>query len=238
MRPLLAVRHQPSAHLGVIPETLAAEGVPYTYLDAWTAGEWPDPRDYSGLVVLGGEMNTDQWDDHPWLERVRHCVEEALDAGLPMLGICLGAQTLARALDADVYPAPVREVGFCDIAATPSALDDPVARPFDGRRVFQWHEDAFELPRGATLLFTGIDVVNQAFKLGRAYGVQFHFEVDERVIADWCDETDPDALAHVWGTSKADLLAQARRFLPAQRAAAAHATRAWTRLLSRDGRGG
>ncbi|MFN2488672.1 MAG: type 1 glutamine amidotransferase [Actinomycetota bacterium] len=232
MKPLLAVRHQASAHLGVTADALRAEGVAYRYLDAWCADEWPDPRAFSGLVVLGGEMNTDQYGDYPWLEQVRHLVEEAVDADMPVLGICLGAQTLARALGAQVRPATVKEVGFRDIAPTPAARADPVVASFaHGIKVFQWHEDAIELPDDATLLFSSTDIANQAFRAGKAYGVQFHFEVDEGVIADWCDESDPKALRDDWGVTKEGLLEEARRHLPAQRASARETVRAFARLL-------
>lgn len=233
MKPLLAVRHQASAHLGVIADMLRAERVPYRHLDAWRAGEWPDPRELSGLIVLGGEMNTDQYDDYPWLEQVRRLVEEAVDADMPMLGICLGAQTLARALGAEVRRAAVKEVGFRDVTPTSHGRDDPVVAPFaDGVKVFQWHEDAFELPHDATLLFSSTDIANQAFRAGKAYGVQFHFEVDEGVIADWCDESDPEALRDDWGVTKEGLLEEARRHLPAQRASAKETVRAFARLLA------
>ena len=229
------MRHQTSAGLGVLEGVLRAEGVEYRYLDAWLADEWPDPRLYAGVLVLGGEMGIADVDAYAWLREVRRLVEDAVDAGAPLLGICLGAQTLASVLGADVGRAAVREVGFSEVTATAAGRGDPVVRPFaNGTRVFQWHEDAFELPTGATLLYSGNRVANQAFRYGRCYGVQFHFEVDERIIAAWCDESDPDILATVWGTSKSELMTQAKTYLAAQRAAAVEATRAFVALAAGD----
>jgi GMP synthase (glutamine-hydrolysing) len=215
-------------------ETLRAEGILHTYLDAWEADTWPDVRTFAGVVVLGGEMSADQFGEHPWLERVRGLVEDALAHDVPLLGICLGAQTLARALGAEVRRSPVKEVGFCRVEATREGRADPVTAPFaHDIRLFQWHEDAFELPKEATLLYRGAAIAHQAFRAGSAYGVQFHFEVDETVIAEWCDETGPAVLREEWGVTKESLLEDAHGHLPAQKQAAAEATRAFLRLLRR-----
>jgi GMP synthase (glutamine-hydrolysing) len=216
----------------VAGDALAADGVPFVYLDAWHDPDPPDLRGHSGVAVLGGEMNVDELERYPWLRVVRAVTESALDAGIPYLGICLGAQTLARVCGARVAPSPVREVGFVALTPTPEGRADPVAAPFAATPVFQWHEDAFELPTGATALFTGADIAHQAFRVGdNAYAVQFHFEVSEEMLAAWCDSSDPGELARAWGVTKAGLLEQARPHLPGQQAAAGAAMRAFAALL-------
>lgn len=178
-----------------------------------------DPGDISGLIILGGEMNVDQIDSHPHLGPLREVVAKAIDSQVPVLGICLGAQILARAAGGEVRPS-VREIGFLRVQATAAGLDDPVLAPFaPAADVFQWHEDGCRLPRGAELLFSSDEVPIQAFRLNeRAYGVQFHFEVTEREIDLWCDET-PD-LESKWGVTKHELLQTAREGLAAQKSAA------------------
>jgi GMP synthase (glutamine-hydrolysing) len=215
---LYTIRHQPSAPLGIAEEVIAQHRIRHAYIDAWRDRKWPEVSQIAGLIVLGGGMNVDEVDDYPFLQRSRDLIVEALERQIPVLGICLGAQMLARALEAEVKPSPVREIGFYKLMPTPAAKRDAVASAFvDVDRLFQWHEDAFDFPEGAELLFSGVEVPNQAFRYGEnAYGIQFHFEVRKQEIAAWCDETDPSELAEVWQASKQELLEQARRFLPAQ----------------------
>lgn len=235
MLPVLCVRHQPNAGLGMLAEVLERDGVDVAYLDAWRATGWPSPAGYSGVVVLGGDMNVDQLDDHPWMRNVRVLVEQALGERTPLLGICLGAQTMARALGAGVVPSAAPEVGFRPLAVTSEGRDDPVLGAFeDGIRVFQWHEDSFELPQEATLLHRGLGDGNQSFRVGdNAYGTQFHFEVTEEVISGWCRATDPEDLESYWNVTADGLLDAARRFLPVQQAAARRAVRGFASLLRR-----
>lgn len=232
MKPLICVRHQTSAPLGIIEDVLARQEIPWTYLDTWIDSPLPDPSDIGGLVILGGEMNVDLIDVHPYLGDLRDLTRAMVDRGQPVLGVCLGAQVLARALGAPVRRMPVREIGFHEVEATEAGRSDPVLVPFSpSARVFQFHEDTCDLPQGAELLFRGRTSEVQAFRIGeRAYGVQFHFEVTIREIAAWCDET-PD-LEDAWGVTKEELLAQADEYLEAQGAAGREAVR---RFLSLTG---
>ncbi len=220
MKPIVVIRHQPSAPLGIAATALDEAGVAWRYLDAWKAAEWPGLDDVSGLIALGGAMNADQTEDYPFLQRVRSVLEGAVEGDVPVLGICLGGQLLARVLGAEVEPMPVKKVGFLRVEATAEGREDPVMSAFaPSMRVFEFHEDAFGLPPGAELLFVGEEAPNQAFRFGRvAYGVQFHFEATERLIAEWCD-LNPD-LEEAWGVTKQGLLKEARALLPAQKAAA------------------
>jgi GMP synthase-like glutamine amidotransferase len=144
-------------------------------------------------------------------------MRHAVDAGLPVLGICLGAQLLARALDARVYRAPVRELGFKPVRITDAGQKDALISAFQtGDRVFQWHEDTFELPAGAELLATGDDIPVQAFRMGpSAWGVQFHFEVDAAGVNAWLRAAEP-SLERVWKRSGEDVRDELRTYLEAQ----------------------
>jgi GMP synthase (glutamine-hydrolysing) len=231
MPPVVCIRNQPSAPLGIIEDILRERDIPYLYCDAWSRDAWPGPEDISALIVLGGEMNVDALDRHPFLRHARTLVRAAVDAGRPMLGVCLGAQILTRAMGAEVRPAPRREIGFLPIKATPAGMDDPVLAPFAPEmKVFQFHEDTCELPQRAELLMKGEDVPVQAFRIGRtAYGVQFHLEVTPEIIAAWCDEV-PD-LEDSWGRSKQAVLAEAKTHLREQQAASHEAIDAFLNLL-------
>jgi GMP synthase-like glutamine amidotransferase len=217
--------------LGIVEEAIRETELPWRYADAWSSDPLPEVSDVSGLIVLGGEMNVDDLAVYPFLQSVRTLVGAAVDAEVPMLGICLGAQLLTRALGAEVRPAPVRELGFVSVKATSSGMDDPVLSAFaPNANVFQFHEDECELAAGAELLFEGAEVQVQAFRAGtNAYGVQFHFEVTPEIVETWCDE-EPD-LAQGWGKSKATVMSEAAENLATQQATGRAAARAFLELV-------
>jgi GMP synthase (glutamine-hydrolysing) len=228
VKPLICVRHAPNIPLGIISDVLSVERVTWRHHDCWTDETLPDVEDIAGMIVLGGKMKVDELDEYPYLGTLRDFTREAIEAELPVLGVCLGAQIMTRALGAKVIQLPVKEIGFLEVRAT--ARDD-VMEPFaPSMPVLQFHEDACELPDGAELLYESDLSGVQAFKVGdRAYATQFHFEVTEREIESWCDET-PD-LESVWGVTKDDLLLEAKHHLDRQQSAGREATRRFLSLL-------
>lgn len=217
MKPVLGIRNDRDDTLGLTPAVLAAAGVPLMRLDAFEADvRWPALEEIGGLIVFGGEMNVDEIDRHPYLLSQRDLVRRAVDAGLPVLGICLGAQMLARAFDGRVYRAPVRELGFKPVRVTEMGQRDALLSAFEsGDRVFQWHEDTFDLPAGAELLAAGDEVPTQAFRLGRnAWGVQFHFEVDAEGVEAWLRVAEP-TLMRVWKRTAEEVRDELRIYLGA-----------------------
>ncbi|SDD69769.1 type 1 glutamine amidotransferase [Aquimonas voraii] len=147
----------------------------------------PRVQGYDGLIVLGGAMNVADQGQRPHLRTELQCIESALRHGLPVLGICLGAQLLAHALGAPVRRLAQAEIGWHRIEATAAGREDPVLAPIGrGAPVFQWHGCGFDLPSGAVQLARSALCEQQAFRFGeRAYGLQFHLEADSALIQRW-----------------------------------------------------
>jgi GMP synthase (glutamine-hydrolysing) len=233
MNPVLCVRNDRDDTLGIAVPGLADAGVPVIRLDAFEAEpRWPGLDEIGGLVVFGGEMNADETERYPYLLTQRQLMRQAIDAGMPVLGICLGAQMLARVLGARVYRAPVRELGFKPVRITEAGQADPLLQAFrSGDRVFQWHEDTFDLPDGAELLAAGDDVQVQAFRMGRnAWGVQFHLEVDAEGVDAWLRVAEP-SLERVWKRSAEEVREELRLYLDAQQQRSRPLFKAFARLV-------
>jgi GMP synthase-like glutamine amidotransferase len=138
----------------------------------------PDVGAFDFLVIMGGPMGTGDTDRHPWLVREKLFVREAIAAGKAVLGVCLGAQLIAAAMEARVYPNTHREIGWFDIKRSPSAADHVIGDCFPPQlKVFHWHGDTFDLPAGALRIASSTACRNQGFVLGpRVAGLQFHLE--------------------------------------------------------------
>lgn len=219
MKPVLLVRNDRVETFGLAISALEAAGVDLRIVDATRPGEsLPDLGEVSAVVMFGGTANADEVHEHPFLLHDRELTREAVDRGVPYLGICLGAQILARALDRPVVKAPKREVGFEPVHPTAAASEDPLLSVFgDGDRVFHWHEDTVELPPGATLLATGEDVPLQAYRVGDlAWGIQWHVEIDGAELEMWLDEADALMdLKATWGKSSDEVRVEAKEHLAA-----------------------
>ena len=218
MKPLLLGRNDGFETYGVAEPSLRSAGAELLLVDAFEGQPLPELSEVAGVVMLGGTVNADQVDRYPFLLKDRTLTREAVKAGVPYLGVCLGAQILARALDRPVMKAARREVGFQPVHPTEAASDDALLSGFtDGDRVFQWHEDTFDLPEGATLLATADDVPHQAFRVGDlAWGIQFHFEVDGAELEAWLDEADSLMdLEATWGKSSEDIRLEAKEHMAA-----------------------
>jgi GMP synthase (glutamine-hydrolysing) len=193
MKPVWVVRHVAHEGLGTIADSLRRCDVPLTTIDAF-AGALPpfNPRNLSGLIVMGGPMNVDQVDRYPFLADEAQWLRQAVDARLPVLGVCLGSQLLAKSLGRRVYANKIKEIGWYDIELLAPAASDPLFQEVPLQTtVFQWHGDTFDLPAGAVQLARSPNCENQAFRFGpSAYGLQFHMEVTTEIINDWMCQSD------------------------------------------------
>jgi GMP synthase-like glutamine amidotransferase len=150
--------------------------------------EWPRaPDDFNAIMVFGGAVHPDQDAEHPWLPEETAFLQQALEARVPLLGVCLGAQLIARAAGAWIGPGDVSEVGWHEVGLTEAgAADIVVGAAFPERfSAFQWHYYTFELPDGAELLAAN-GAASQAYRLGdRTWAVQFHPEVNRTMLDFW-----------------------------------------------------
>ena len=188
MPKLLVCQHVPYEPLGTLDPKLRESGFRLRYVNfGRDPHAQPNLDGYDGLVVLGGPMNVDEVERHPHLATEVDLLTRAMDRNLPVLGICLGAQLIAKALGAGVRPAEQKEIGWHDVALTEAGKADPLLGHLDERhRLFQWHRDVFDLPPGAVHLATSERCAYQAFRIGtNVYGFQFHLEVDEPLIERW-----------------------------------------------------
>ena len=209
---VLGVIHGARARSGLFGEVAVERG---HELEEWSlAWGTPPPRpldEYGAVFVFGGAMHADQDDQHPWLREETMFLQRLLNEGTPVLGVCLGAQLLARASGASVFPAREPEIGWYDVEATPAAREDPVLSAMPQHfKAFQWHYYTYELPAGAVELARS-EICTQGFRLGQsAWAVQFHPEVLERQVLVWVDQerettpVDVDAVAEATARRMAD----------------------------------
>jgi GMP synthase-like glutamine amidotransferase len=198
---VVVFQHLPCEHPGIWRDFLREDGAELTTVELDAGDRLPSLDGADALLVFGGPMNVDEHDPYPWLVPEKAAIREAALGGLPVLGVCLGGQLLARALDAPVTPGAGREVGLLDVDLTDAGAADPLFAGWPRRAaVVQWHSDAFAVPAGATLLAAS-PVCPQAFRYGQhAYGLQFHPEVTADMVDEWADvPAYADALGRMSG---------------------------------------
>jgi GMP synthase (glutamine-hydrolysing) len=186
-KPLLVVRHVPWEGPHRILDAFA--GVPVGLVDALESDRpLPAPEAVRGAVFMGGPMSVNDAARHPQLAEEIEWLRGAVAAELPLLGVCLGSQLLARALGADVAPGPAQEIGFAPIEVLDAG--DPLIAPLaPSAEVLHWHGEAFELPAGATALARSAATAVQAFRAGpHAWGLLFHAEGDAALVERWLAE--------------------------------------------------
>lgn len=185
---LLVFQHVAHEILGTLDPLLRNAGFRIRYVNFERyPGAAPALDGYDGLIVLGGPMNVDQTDTYPNLVTETGLIRDAVERGMPVLGICLGSQLIAKALGAHVLKNKTKEIGWYDVTPTKEGESDPLLSTFNGtEKIFQWHGDTFTIPDGAVRLASSALCKNQAFRYGeKVYGFQFHLEVDEPMIERW-----------------------------------------------------
>jgi len=183
----LIIKHVVIEGPGLIEYCLRKEKISYRIINLEGGDPLPKLDPLNLIILLGGPMNVYEEDRYPFLKDEDLFIKETIQRGKFILGICLGAQLIAKALGAKVFKAPAKEIGWFDVSLTRIGLQDPLFSDLPKTfPVFQWHEDTFEIPRSAKLIATSSSVPHQAFRYANnAYGLQFHLEVTEEMIQEW-----------------------------------------------------
>ena len=183
---VLVLQHIACEPPGVFEDVLRDRGTELHRVELDEGEPLPEWHKFDAIVAMGGPMSATDDAELPWLTEEKKLIGEAVGAGVPFWGVCLGVQLLAASLGARVYPGPRPEVGLLPVELTDDGRADPVFGGLDGDLVtLQWHGDTFDLPDGAVRLARSSAYENQAFRVSRAYGVQFHLEVSPEMAREW-----------------------------------------------------
>ncbi|GAV21128.1 GMP synthase [glutamine-hydrolyzing] [Mariprofundus micogutta] len=231
-QPILIIQQLEHEPPGMISDIILDNGWQYEVLMAQQTIIPQAMRNFSGLIIMGGHLSAN--DTHlEFIDRQIRLLRWCMHFNFPVLGICLGAQLLAKAAGAEIMTSPVRELGWYPMHPTFLAEGDSLFGDLlaSGLHVFQWHGETFTLPDHATLLATCPEVVNQAFKLaGRQYGLQFHTQVTESMIQDWISQGTSES-AFLGEDGVQDLLNNIPRHLPVARDFCRDIITSWLKLL-------
>ena len=185
---VLVLQHIACEPPGVYEDVLRERGAVIHRVELDEGEPLPDRGDVDAIVAMGGPMSAVDDAELPWLADEKRLIADAVRAGTPFFGVCLGVQLLASSLGARVYPGPSPEVGLLPVELTEEGRADPVFGGLPGDVLtLQWHGDTFDLPEGAVRLAGSPAYPNQAFRFRNAYGVQFHLEVSPDMAREWAD---------------------------------------------------
>jgi GMP synthase (glutamine-hydrolysing) len=185
---VLVLQHIACEPPGVFEDVLHERGADLHRIELDEGEPLPDWREFDAIVAMGGPMSVNDDTELPWLTEEKRAIGEAVRAGKPFWGVCLGVQLLAASLGARVYPGSEPEVGLLPVELTDEGRVDPVFAGLEsGLATLQWHGDTFDLPEGAVRLASSPLYSNQAFRFERAYGVQFHVEVSAEMAREWAE---------------------------------------------------
>lgn len=183
---VLSLIHQDDAPTGTFADAVREPGGELTEWNLARGAPPEPPEAFDAVFIFGGGVQVDQEDQHPWLRDEDDLIKSLLAAEVPLLGVCLGGQLIAKAAGGHVGPAPREEVGWHEVQLTPEAAGDPLFASGPERfDTFQWHSYAFDLPPGGVPLARN-SVGLQAYRIGESvWGIQFHAEVTREIVEGW-----------------------------------------------------
>lgn len=209
---VLFIKHIDIEGPGTVADFLQSRDILYRTVDVSLGDLTPlaDMEDIRAVIILGGPMNVYEEDKYSFLKAEDLFIKKALREGIPMLGLCLGAQLIAKATGAKVVKAANKEIGWFRVSLTDNASTDPLFHNLNGEMdVFQWHGDTFTIPDNGVHLAASRLCANQAFRYGQnAYGLQFHLEVTAPMVRSWLDAY-ADEIATMENVDRNKILMQA-----------------------------
>lgn len=213
MKPIDIIQCDPTVPVGVFGVLLTEWQVAFR-ITRPAAGE-PLPADTQAVIILGGTMGVHDAPSHPFLSPLKTFMAQAVAAGTPLLGICLGAQLLADVSGGVVSSNCCGEQGLVKVSLTAAGLADPLFADCDRQfQAFQWHNDSFSIPPAALHLAASARCSGQGFRIGNAWGIQFHPEVDRQIVAAWSQHSQAGAaMLDAFAAAEAEHLCLAKRLL-------------------------
>ena len=184
MKPIAIFRHAPSEGPGYFASYLERKAIAWRLVPLDAGHAVPrSTRGFSGLVFMGGPMSAN--DELPWIIPALALIADAVRNDVPVLGHCLGGQLMARAFGGEVRAAPVTEIGWGEVAVADNAVAREWMGAIEAFESFHWHGETFSIPPGGTRVLENAHCANQAFALGRHFGMQCHVEMTPEMIAEW-----------------------------------------------------
>jgi GMP synthase (glutamine-hydrolysing) len=186
---VLVIQNCKTEGIGLYEEYLKEKGIGYHICPAYTGKRFPPIKQFDAFIVAGTPVSANELHKHRFLKNEWRYLKKVIRLNKPYLGICFGGQLLARLLGAKVRINPVMEIGRYEVKLTTFGKKNRFLKGFPNRfPVFHWHQDTFDIPRGAKLLVLGTDCKNQAFSYKNALALQFHLEVTSREAGIWTDK--------------------------------------------------
>ena len=183
---ILSIQNIGIEDLGNLKGLIRSDGYQFENIEAQKKALPVDLDKYAAIIILGGPMAV--YDGLEYLEREQELIKQALKMEIPVLGICLGSQLIAQAIGGNVYKSQKKEIGWSKVMLTQAGCRDLfMGAETKNINVFQWHGDTYDLPSSADILAYS-DSYPQAFRYGSAIGIQFHIEINDKMILRWADE--------------------------------------------------
>jgi GMP synthase-like glutamine amidotransferase len=188
-KPILIIQHAEFEHPAALRRALQSQGLGTYWLHPYRGEAYPESHEIAGIISLGGPMGANDEEEFPWIRQEISLMQRVFDRELPMVGICLGGQMMARALGGRVERNPLVEVGWFPIELNEVGQEDPIVGAAGANpTVYHWHGDTFYPPKEATHLGRSMACERQVYRINdKTYGFQFHPEADHQLVLEWLE---------------------------------------------------